>query len=379
MRIHGLEARHGETSFALLVLRFTEPASRAALTATIRQFAPIIPDAEAFLDELAPDGEYEPFRVLGMPWLPPEAGSDVELQRRLIEAAAAHGVEEAWFFQASTGLPDISSDDADPFAEDDAGVSTGVDAEAFIVEQTVDADAYTDDGTEGTQPVQIYPAPSGDDGLDEVDDEDQEDDEDEDEDADYGDEDDEDDATWSHGPPPIVTSTRFPVDGYPAILEDLDWEDFGIAFKLAGPALGGEGTMLVGFHALWLSPYGGRHRNAAVTIDRRHHAAHLWVDRFAVPSSPEEQVGHLLWILSKLDEIVPVIHARFGGASMQQKYGGMMGDTSEPFVLGGNPLLAVYASAGDSGVDAWIDSQKDWSPEEVAQMLRDLLGRPVLL
>ena len=67
MRIHGLEARHGETSFALLVLRFTEPASRAALTATIRQFAPIIPDADAFLDELPPDGEYEPFQVLGMP------------------------------------------------------------------------------------------------------------------------------------------------------------------------------------------------------------------------------------------------------------------------------------------------------------------------
>jgi hypothetical protein len=57
---------------------------------------------------------------------------------------------------------------------------------------------------------------------------------------------------------------------------------------------------------------------------------------------------------------------------MQQKYAGLMGDTSEPFVLAGNPLIAIHASGGERAVDAWIDSQRDWSREEVAQMLREL-------
>jgi hypothetical protein len=102
MRIHGLEPRHGETAFAFLVLRFSQPANRSVLSTVIRQFAPIIPDVDSFLDELPAAEDNAPFQILGMPWLPPEAGSDVELQRRLIEAAAANGVDEAWFFQAGT-------------------------------------------------------------------------------------------------------------------------------------------------------------------------------------------------------------------------------------------------------------------------------------
>jgi hypothetical protein len=62
---------------------------------------------------------------------------------------------------------------------------------------------------------------------------------------------------------------------------------------------------------------------------------------------------------------------------MEQKYGGLMGDTSEPFVLGGNPLFAVHDKAGEAGVDAWMASQATWSSEEVAQMLRELAMRLV--
>lgn len=186
------------------------------------------------------------------------------------------------------------------------------------------------------------------------------------------DDDDDDDAAWSHGEPPQRSEVGFPVDGYPAILDELDWEDFGLTLKLAGPWTPGESTVLLGFHAMWLAPYGGRYRNAAVTIDQRHHAAHLWVDRFAVLSSNEQQVHHLLWIASKLHEVTPIVHARFGGATMAQKYGGLLGDTSEDFVLGGNPLLAVHAAGGEAGVDAWLARQMDWSSEEVAQMLREL-------
>jgi hypothetical protein len=169
-----------------------------------------------------------------------------------------------------------------------------------------------------------------------------------------------------------VTQVRFPVDGYPEILDELDWEDFGIAFKLAEPWTSGETTVLLGFHAMWLTPYGGRYRNAAVTIDERHHAAHLWVDRFAVPCSAREQVHHLLWVVSKLDEVIPVLHARFGGATMAQKYGGILGDNDEPFVLGGNPLIAVHTIGGEGGVDAWMSTQTVWSKAELAQMLREL-------
>ena len=158
----------------------------------------------------------------------------------------------------------------------------------------------------------------------------------------------------------------------PAILEELDWEDFGIAFKLAGALVPGESTVLLGFHTLWLAPYGGRYRNAAVTFDRAHHAAHLWVDRFAVPCSPEEQVHHLLWIVSKLDEVMPVVHARFAGATMSQKYGGLMGDTSEPFVLGGNPLMAVYEHGGEQASMRGSRRRPTGRSDEIAQMLREL-------
>ena len=73
-------------------------------------------------------------------------------------------------------MPSVGGDEGDPFDDDDPG--TGIDGEAFV-EQTVDADAYTDDGDEGTQPVQLYPVPA-DDGkdLDDVDDDDDDDDDD---------------------------------------------------------------------------------------------------------------------------------------------------------------------------------------------------------
>jgi len=184
--------------------------------------------------------------------------------------------------------------------------------------------------------------------------------------------DDEDDARWSHGAPPLAREVRFPVDGYPEILEQLDWEDFGIAFKLEGEAAPGEDTLLQELHTLWLAPYAGRFRSAGVTIDRAHHAAHLWVDRFAVPSSAEEQVHHLLWIVSKLDEVIPVLHARIVGATLTQKYGGLTGDTTAPFVLGGNPVRALHAEGGEEAIDRWLERQSEWSSEEVAQMLREL-------
>ncbi len=182
----------------------------------------------------------------------------------------------------------------------------------------------------------------------------------------------EDEAAWSHGTPPVATEVRFAVDGYPGIIDELDWEDFGIAVKLAGPTLRGQEVILSAFHSLWLSPYGGRFRNGAVTFDRTHNAAHFWVDRFAAPTTNAEQVHHLLWVMAQLDTVLPIVHARFAEASMTQKFGGLLGASREPFVLGGNPLLGVYMQDGDGGVDTWLGMQTDWSDEEVAAMLREL-------
>lgn len=192
-------------------------------------------------------------------------------------------------------------------------------------------------------------------------------------DIDADDEIDEDtDAAWSHGPPPQVDDVRFPLDGYPDILDELDPQDFGLALKLRGPVLAGQESVLAAFHALWLAPYGGRFRNGAVTFDRAHDAAHFWVDQLEAQLTPAEQVHHLMWVVARLDEVLPIVHARFAEASMTQKFSGLVGTGGQPFVLGGNPLLHAYVDDGDAAVDAWIARQTDWSDDEVAAMLREL-------
>lgn len=350
--VHGLGPLEGETAFAFVVVRLRDAVDRNGLVRVLRYLAPLVPDAEGFISEL-PDPLEEPMRLVGMPWLPPEAGHATGAQRRLAEQADAVGIEEAWFFQTGTRLSD-EDDEAD---DDDERPSRAMTA--------------TDEITK-TMQIELWPVDdrdevvSGELGDDEADGDDLDDDL---EDASDDGKLDEGDTLWTQGPPPQVSSTRFPVDGYPEVLDALDWEDFGIAFKLAGPYTPGEGTVLLGFHTLWLAPYAGRYRNAAVTFDRARHAAHLWVDRFAVPCSPGDQVHHLLWIVSKLDEVLPVVHARFGGASMAQKLGD---EAPEPFVLGGNPLLRVFAEGGQRAVDAWTAEQTEWSPQEVGAMLREL-------
>jgi hypothetical protein len=351
IQVHGLEARQGETAFAFVVLRLGEPAPRERVVELLRYLAPLVPDVDAFVDEL-PEELGGPMQLVAVPWMPPEAGHAVDGQRRLIAGAGAVGVEAAWFFQTGTSLPTTGDDDDQE--EDDEVVTEGLRA-LTTSEEWEDAWEGPEDPT---APVELV------DPTVEVEGKDEDDEEEED--------DDHDDDTWSHGPPPQAAAARFALDNHATIVEDYDWEDFGIAFKLAGPAIGGEAAVLNAFHSLWLAPYGGRHRNAAVTYDRKHHAAHLWVDRFAAPCEAELLVGHLLWIVAQLDQIAPIVHARFAGATMAQKYGGLVGDTSEPFVLGGNPLLAVYAEGGDAAVAAWLAAQREWSDEELAKMLREI-------
>ncbi len=384
--VYGLEPLEGETAFAFVVIRLRTAVDRGGLLEVLRYIAPLIPDADAFIDEF-PDELDGALRIIGIPWGPAESGLAVEVQRRLIEGAGVVGIDAAWFFQTGTSLPlRDDEDDDDPDDDDDLEDDEGT---RVVVRRAPTSTGESRRASTSTG-EQVLAAVSGEIWSGEVTDTqvslalDNEPEPDDDEDAeldavlatapprDPADLAHDDDETWSHGPPAQAREVRFPVDGYPAIIEELDREDFGIAFKLAGPQLPGESTVLLGFHTLWLAPYGDRYRNTAVTIDPAHHSAHLWVDRFAVPCRAEELVHHLLWIVAKLDEVVPVLHARFGPASMAQKYGGSTEDSSEPFVLGGNPLLPLYQLGGETAVDAWIADQHDWSPEELAVMLREL-------
>ena len=392
--IHGLEALEGDTAFAFMVLRLHTAIERQGLLEVLRYIAPLIPDAETFIEEF-PDELDGPLRMIGVPWAPAEAGMAVDVQRRLIDGADSTGIEAAWFFQTGTSLPILGGDHDDDDDEhddehDDEGTRVGILRAATSTGETYLAavsgeiggdrtdtqlrklDDETEQEDEQTGVIKLEPDEANDDGAEaraearaeagaeaRADDDSGPDDE---------------DNTWSHGLPPQARAVRFPVDAYPSIVDDLDREDFGIAFKLAGPSVPGENTVLLAFHTLWLAPYGGRYRNTAVTIDSVHHSAHLWVDRFAVPCKPDELVHHLLWIVSKLDEVVPVLHARFAPATMAQKYSGLDDEDllAEPFVLGGNPLIEIYRAGGDAAIDAWIARQTDWSAEELALMLREL-------
>jgi len=232
------------------------------------------------------------------------------------------------------------------------------------------------------------------------DEDDEEDDEDDDEDEDYGDDDygddddddygDDDDkhdehdhagghehSHWLNGPPPGVTSTPFPVDNYPDILEEYDWEDFGIALKLAAPPTLGELEVLEAFHQLWVTAYidprieGVPFRNTAVTYNAAQRAGLLWIDRFSPPATPREIVHHLLWIADRIHTIVPIAHARFAGATMSQKYHALQ-ELPVPPILAGNPLLHAFHDDSEVAALAWAEQQTLWSDSELAAMFVEL-------
>ena len=358
--VRGLEARQGETAFAFFVLRMHEVMPRGKLVEVLRYVAPLMPDADGFLDGLPADLEDE-LGIIGLPWAPPEAGHAVDAQRRLIESAGAVGVAAAWFFQTGTSLPSEQPEPEPEDEDEDPGDQTAIQrALTNTDERYVPSAAWgeiDDDPDTG-----VIDPPVRDDDDDPVDPDD----------LVTAGQPSLDDAGWSYGPPRGVTEVPFAIDRFDSVLADYDGADFGIALKLAGPVVPGESTVLLGFHALWLAPYAGHYRNSAVTLDRTHHAVHLWVDRFAAPCSPELLVHHLLWIASKIHEVLAVVHARFAGASGQEKYGQLVGEGSDPFVLAGNPLRAIHAAGGDEALERWLETQREWSSEEVAQMLREL-------
>ena len=119
IEIHGHETVIGETAFAFLVLRLVSPVSRATLVEVIRHLAPVVPDADTFIEGL-PDELDTPMQMLGIPWTVPQDDDELAAQRRVIEDAAARGVEAMWFFQTGTSLPADEDEDEDDDDADDA-------------------------------------------------------------------------------------------------------------------------------------------------------------------------------------------------------------------------------------------------------------------
>lgn len=187
-------------------------------------------------------------------------------------------------------------------------------------------------------------------------------------------------GSWKFEAPPRVRGLGCPVEGFPQIVQEWDPEDFGIAVKLGGEALVGEGDVVRAFHSFWLAPYSDSdvevdspYRHAGVEIDAVHRSALLWVDRFFVPVTGEEAVEHLLWVVQQLAEVIPVVHARFAVADMSIKYGALFGEVAPPFVLAGNPLRERFHRDGETAAFSWAESQRVWSRRELAAMLAELV------
>src|SRR5262249_48750718 len=148
------------------------------------------------------EGEQAPFsapsRFLAAEWLVPDAARVGAARETVSGLAQSYGADSAWFYQGATQV----------------------------------------DAREG--------------GDEEEDDEEDEDDEDEEEDE----------SRWVNGPPPRAESAPFALERYPDIIEQFDWEDFGIALKLGGARDEGEQMVLDAFHSFWIAPYKGKHRHA---------------------------------------------------------------------------------------------------------------------
>jgi len=305
---------------------------------------------------------------LAAPWLPPAAG-DLEQQRAALElAAATHGLEAIWCFKVETGidgltwlelassepLEDISEDSEDPTKPLEV-VDAIFDEQAEVLYSAPDAPAATEDDE------------------DDVGDEDELEDDtgDLDEDITSAPE-----SHWRNGAPPMEHSVAFPIERYPEIIDDYDWESFGIALKLAGTALPGEESVINAFFALWLSAYQDERsddfepfQRADVVHDRAHRSALMWVERFAVPATASDQVHFLLWIAARIHDVLPLAWARFDEVDDAVKARAVTEEGTEPFVLAGNPFAERFRRHGEEGALAWAVSQSAWSRRELAGML----------
>ena len=315
------------------------------------------------------DPEPDPDRQwIAGPWLPPSL-TEVDVQRIALEAVGArYDLEAIHLIKVETGIDGVAwAELAAAVRTEEAEEEPEPSSEQEVVDAIFDAPAEV-----------LYAAPDAPSASEEVPEaEPEEDDEEEGEASVEGIEI---DSHWRNGPPPLEHSVPFPIERYPEILQEYDWERFGVAIKLGGSALPGEESVINAFFALWLSVYQDERvdelepfQRADVVHDRKHRSALMWVERLAVPASAPDQVHFLLWIIARINDIVPIAWARFDNVDEAVKARANVDDPDEdgqgPFVLAGNPFAERYRRHGEEAALAWAVSQSAWSRRELAGML----------
>jgi len=375
VEIVGLEPRRSDLARGIVIARASRTLDGAEQRALWEQLgaAGITEPSEAGSDD---EEDNRARQWLAAPWLPP-APHEIDGQRAAFEqAAATYGLEDIWCVKVETGIDGVAwlelaleearqparpDDEADDDDEDEAEEPAEAEPAAEVLYAAPDAPAM--------------PAPP----------------EDDDDDDDPGESSELDisadvvlESHWRNGVPPLEHAVPFPLERYPEIIDDYDWESFGIALKLAGPALAGEESVINAFFALWLSVYQDERsddfepfQRADVVHDRRHRSALMWVERFNVPATAPEQVHFLMWVMARINEVLPVSWARFDSVddAVKSRAVGGLGSPEEPFILAGNPLADRFRRHGEEAALAWAVGQSAWSRRELAGMKGDANAR----
>jgi len=398
--IRGLDARVTDLARGIIVVR-----SRRALD-TAEQSRLIAVLADAGMTEPPDDRPVPDRRLVATPWAPPRKDELAAHQAAIESVAAPFDLEIAWFVKVETAIDGVAWAELarEAEAEQRAMDAAAAEANADIDEDddnddddddddggddddAPDADVLADAPTGVRTPVVdpdaphvVYSAP----GVPEDDEDDLDVDQD---DLDLDELDDDDDGSdqphveshWRHGPPPTESAVLFPVERFPEIVDDFEWDDFGLAVKLAGSEILGEDSVINAFFALWLSVYHDERAedfepfaHADAVHDRVHRSALLWVDRFTVPATPSDQVGFLLWIAARLHEIVPIAWSRFDQVELGSRYRSLDGEDGPTFVLAGNPLAERFRLLGEPAAMSWAVAQSLWDRREIAAMLIEL-------
>ena len=359
MEIVGFEPRRSDLARGILIARSTRPLDAAEQKALwdALSTAGVTEQADEETDD-EPDRQWH-----AAPWLPPAPEQIDGHRRSLEEIGGRYGLDAVWFVKVETGIDGVAWLEiaaAEP-QEDEADEADESDEPPELVDGIFD---------EGAREV-IYAAPDAP-AVEEADESDAEAPEEAEDEEVYLEEVPV-ESHWRNGVPPFEHTVAFPLEEYPEIIEDYDWESFGVALKLSGDSLPGEESIVNAFFALWLSVYQDERaeefepfQRADVIHDRRHRSALMWVERFAVPASASDQVHFLLWLLARLHEIIPIAWARFTSVDEAVK-GQATGDPA--FVLAGNPFEDRFRRQGEEAALAWAVGQTSWSRRELAGML----------
>ena len=356
MEIVGLEPRRSDLARGILIARSTRPLDAATQKAMWDALS-----TAGVTEKADDDSDNEPERQWhAAPWLPP-APHEVDPQRAAIEAIGEpFGVDMVWLVKVETGVDGIAWLELATVEPPEAGADGGEPGSAEVV------DGLFDESQEVLYAAPDAPSPA------EVEEEDESELEEELGELEVVTL----ESHWRSGPPPFEHTVPFPIERYPEIIDDYDWESFGIAFKLSGEALAGEESVVNAFFALWLSVYQDERseefepfQRADVIHDRRHRSALMWVERFAVPATASDQVHFLLWIMARMHEVLPITWARFDPVDDAVKAQAQGGDGAEPFVLAGNPFADRFQRQGEEAALTWAVGQTTWSRREIAGML----------